>query len=389
MSNAIKMCYNDVMRTLTVKLYNSDDFGYLGDMINIAGIIYNTALTIIQDHYTETGKLLDKYELQKQLRDLRNADENRHWRYVGSQAVQDITDRIYRAYRLFFTNKKKGVKCSPPRRHKVRKYKSVTYKQAGYRFLTGGRISINGHIYRYWDSYDGLLERIGIRTVTVKRNILGEFFVYVTTDSPVTMREARDGRGEVGMDFGLKTFLTLSDGTVIRSPEFFRQGAAGIRKASRALSRKVMGSNGYDRALKALYRRHRDIANRRRDWFWKLSHELCSRYGVIAIEDLNIKGMARLWGRKVHDYAFSEFVEILEWCARKYGTRVIRIGRYCPSSQTCSACGHVWQGTRDLRVREWTCPECGVTHDRDVNAAVNILAEAKRIMNRMEQAKDA
>ena len=302
---------------------------------------------------------------------------------------QSLTDRIYRAYRLFFTNREKGVKCSPPRRRKVKKYKSVTYKQAGYRFLTGGHISINGHIYRYWDSYDGLLERIGIRTVTVKRNILGEFFVYVTTDSPVTMREARDGRGEVGMDFGLRTFLTLSDGTVIRSPEFFRQGAAGIRKASRALSRKVMGSNGYDRALKALYRRHRDIANRRRDWFWKLSHELCSRYGVIAIEDLNIKGMARLWGRKVHDYAFSEFVEILEWCARKYGTRVIRIGRYCPSSQTCSACGHVWQGTRDLRVREWTCPECGVTHDRDVNAAVNILAEAKRIMNRMEQAKDA
>ena len=229
MSNAIKICYNDVMRTLTVKLYGSDDFGYLDDMINIAGIIYNTALTIIQDHYTETGKLLDKYELQQQLRNLRNADENRHWRYVGSQAVQEITDRIYRAYRLFFTNREKGVKCSPPRRRKVKKYRSVTYKQAGYRFLPGGRVSINGHIYRYWDSYDGLLERIGIRTVTVKRNILGEFFVYVTTDSPVTMREARDGRGEVGMDFGLKTFLTLSDGTVIRSPEFFRRGAAGVR----------------------------------------------------------------------------------------------------------------------------------------------------------------
>ena len=99
--------------------------------------------------------------------------------------------------------------------------------------------------------------------------------------------------------------------------------------------------------------------------------------------------MARMWGRKVHDYAFSEFVEILEWCARKYGTRVIRIGRYYPSSQTCSVCGHVWPSTKDLSVREWTCPECGVYHDRDVNAAVNILAEAKRIMNRMEQAKDA
>ena len=79
------------------------------------------------------------------------------------------------------------------------------------------------------------------------------------------------------MDFGLKTFLSLSDGSVIRSPEFFRQGVNEVRKANRALSRKVMGSNGYDRALKALYRRHRDIANRRRDWFWKLSHELCVR----------------------------------------------------------------------------------------------------------------
>ena len=121
------------MRTLTVKLYGSDDFGYLSDMINIAGIIYNTALTIIEDHYTETGKLLDKYELQKQLRGLRNEDENHHWRYVGSQAVQEIADRIYRAYRLFFTNREKGVKCSPPRRRKVKKYKSVTYKQAGCR----------------------------------------------------------------------------------------------------------------------------------------------------------------------------------------------------------------------------------------------------------------
>ena len=389
MRNAIKMCYNDVMRTLTVKLYGSDDFGYLGDMINIAGIIYNTALTIIQDHYTETGKLLDKYELQKQLRDLRNADENRHWRYVGSQAVQEITDRIYRAYRLFFTNREKGVKCSPPRRRKVKKYKSVTYKQAGYRFLPGGRVSINGHIYRYWDSYDGLLERIEIKTVTVKRNILGEFFVYVTTDSPVTMREARDGRGEVGMDFGLRTFLTLSDGTVIRSPEFFRRGAAGVRKANRALSRKVPGSNGYVRALKDLYRRHQDIANRRRDWFWKLSHELCSRYGVIAIEELNIKGMAKLWGRKVHDYAFSEFVEILEWCARKYGTEIVRCGRYYQSSQRCSVCGHVWSGTKDLSVREWTCPECGAEHDRDMNAAVNILAEAKRIAKQRKQTQDA
>ena len=114
------------MKSLTVKLYNDEDCKYLNDMINVGGIIYNTAITIIQDEYKKDGKLMKKNDLQKILKDMRNSEEHSFWQMVGSQAVQDITDRIYRSYNRFFKDRKNGIKTSPPKRKKVKKYKSVT-----------------------------------------------------------------------------------------------------------------------------------------------------------------------------------------------------------------------------------------------------------------------
>ena len=125
------------MKSLTIKLYNDEDCKYLDNMINACGIIYNTAITIIQDEYKKDGKLMKKNDLQKILKDMRNSEEHSFWQMVGSQAVQDITDRIYRSYNRFFKDRKNGIKTSPPKRKKVKKYKSVTYKQAGYKFLPG------------------------------------------------------------------------------------------------------------------------------------------------------------------------------------------------------------------------------------------------------------
>ena len=372
------------MRTLTVKLYNDEDCKYLNDMINVGGIIYNTALTIIQDEYKKEGKLMRKNDLQKILKDIRNSEENSFWQMVGSQAVQDITDRIYRSYNRFLKDREKGIRTSPPKRKKVKKYKSVTYKQSGYKFLPDRKVRIGNHIYRYWDSYDGLLETVDVHTMTIKRNILGEYFLFMTVDASITMGENRDGRYAVGMDFGLRTFLTLSDGTRIESPQFFRKGIKEIRKASKELSRKEEGSNGYVKAQKALYRRHEHVANCRRDWFFKLAHELCSAYSVIVIEDLNIKGMARLWGRKVNDYAYSEFVRILEWIALKHGTVIERVDRFYPSLQTCSRCGALNTSMKDLRKRTFKCEACSLEMDRDENAAVNLKNEGLRMLNKLE-----
>jgi putative transposase len=174
-----------------------------------------------------------------------------------------------------------------------------------------------------------------------------------------------------GFDFGLKTFLTCSDGSEIVSPQFFQQSLNALRTANKQHSRKVKGSFNRERARKNLVRRHEDIANRRRDWFWKLAHDLTSRFDVLCFETLNLKGMQRLWGRKISDLALGEFLEILQWVAKKKDKQVVFIDRWYPSSKTCSHCGHVL-ASLELSVREWRCPACQSINDRDLNAAQNI-----------------
>ena len=143
--------------------------------------------------------------------------------------------------------------------------------------------------------------------------------------------------------------------------------------ANRQLSSKVKGSANRERARKHLARRHEDIANRRRDWFWKLAHELTNRFDVLYFETLNLKGMHRVWGRKVSDLGFREFLSILEWVAHKKGKQVGYIDPWFASSKTCSHCGHVLESL-ELATREWRCPSCNSVNDRDENAARNIYA---------------
>jgi len=195
------------------------------------------------------------------------------WQLVGSQAVQDICQRIDKAYQLFFKHNKKGVR--PPGFKKVKKYKSFTLKQAGYKFLGSNRVKIGNRVYQFWKSRD--IEGT-IKTLTIKRTTLGELFmVVVVDDCPNPENKSTTGR-IAGFDFGLKTFLTCSDGTKIESPQFFKQSLNVIRKASKQHSKKLKGdapnvanaslSSNRERARKNLIRKHEDISNRRRDWFW-------------------------------------------------------------------------------------------------------------------------
>jgi len=177
-----------------------------------------------------------------------------------------------------------------------------------------------------------------------------------------------------GFDFGLKTFLTCFDGTkteIIESPQFFKQLLNSIQKASKQHSRKLQGSENRERARKHLVRQHEDIANRRQNWFWKLAHELTNRFDALCFETLNLKGMQRLWGQKISDLAFGEFLQILEWVATKKGKQIVFIDKWYPSSKTCSCCGHVLEKL-DLSIREWRCPSCQSVNGRDENASRNI-----------------
>ena len=182
---------------------------------------------------------------------------------------------------------------------------------------------------------------------------------------------ARTGKS-VGFDFGLKTFLTASDDKDIESPLFFKQNSNAIQKSNRELSRKKKGSANRKRTRLELARLHNKIANQRKDFHFKLARNLSGEYAVICIEDLNMKAMQKLCGRKISDLGFSNFVKILEYQASKTGSQVVKIPRFYPSSKTCSVCGLVLDEL-PLKVRQWTCADCGTEHDRDKNAAINIL----------------
>jgi putative transposase len=360
------------MKTLKFKLYSHKRNKYLKRTINAAGVIYNHAIALHRRYYRIWGKHLNCARLQKHMLALRK--RNPFWQLVGSQAVQDICQRIDKAYQLFFKHHKKGVK--PPGFKKIKKYKSFTLKQAGYKFLGGNRVKIGSRIYQYWNSRE--IEGI-VKTLTIKRTALGELFMVVVVDGYSVYGELAESVPEVtfetskiaGFDFGLKAFLTCSEGFKVESPLFLKASLNILRSSSRQHSKKQKGSNNREQARKHLVRCHEAISNRRRDWFWKLAHKLTDDFDVLCFETLNLKGMQRLWGRKVNDLALGDFLQVLEWVAKKKGKRVIYIDRWYPSSKTCSCCGHVLDEL-DLSIRRWRCPSCHSVNDRDENAALNI-----------------
>ncbi|MDJ0796696.1 MAG: transposase [Calothrix sp. MO_167.B12] len=354
------------MKTLKFKLYQHKRNRYLKRTINAAGVIYNHCIALHKRYYRMWGVHLSCAKLQTHIARLRR--RNYFWQLVGSQAVQDICQRIDKSYQLFFKHHKKGVR--PPGFKKVKKYKSFTLKQAGYKFLGGNRVKIGSQVYRFCQSRE--IEG-KIKTLTIKRTPLGELFMVVVVDTVVEPEIESVTSKIAGFDFGLKTFLVCSDGTKIESPQFFKKSLNAIKKASRYDSKKLKGSANRERARKNLVRKHEKVTNQRRDWFWKLAHYLTDKFDVLCFETLNLKGMHRLWGRKISDLAFGEFLQILEWVAKHKGKLVVYVDRWYPSSKTCSSCGHVLESLA-LNVRQWRCPSCGSVNSRDENAAKNIQA---------------
>ena len=358
------------MKTFCFKLYHSDHNTALMRQINIAGLIYNHCIALHRRYYRLFRKYINAYTLMKHLTKLKRTKRFAYISKLGSQAVQDIAQRIDRAYNLFWNNLERGVKSSPPKFRKVKKYKSFTLKQAGWSLdEKTGHIRLGKKWYGYFKSRN--IEG-KVKTVTVKRDSVGDIYVYLVCDTQREPVEYRTGES-VGFDFGLKRFLTASDGHDIISPDFFMLKVKHIRTKCRQLSRRNEGSNNYERASLELARAYRKLVNQRKDFHFKLARRLCEQYATICLEDLNIKGMARLWGRKIHSLGFSEFVKILQYKAQEAGTRIIFVDRYYPSSQLCSVCGYKNEAVKDLRVREWDCPSCHTHHDRDRNAAKNIL----------------
>ena len=302
------------MKTFCFKLYHSDRNNALMRQINITALVYNHCIALHRRYYRLFGKSLSANRLKLHLTKLKRTKRFAYFAHLGAQAVQDVAERIDRAYNLFFANLKRKVRTSPPKFKAVRRYKSFTLKQWGWNLDEAcGRIRLGKKWYGYFQN-----RRIEgkVKTVTVKRDAVGDIYV--------------------------------------------------------KLSRKQKGSRNRERARQDLARAYRKLENQRKDFHFKLARRLCEKYACICLETLNLKGMARLWGRKIHSLGFSDFVKILEYEAVKFGTQIIFVSQFYPSSQMCSVCGYQNPEVKDLKVRVWFCPSCGTHNDRDRNAAINI-----------------
>ena len=301
-----------------------------------------------------------------------------HWNALPSQVMQQELRRIHKAYDRFF--KKLGGRPHIKPRHK---FKSITYpQQAGWSLHNNritltfrklnpktrkwqfDKVSYTFHKHRQWHGT--------ISQVTIKRDTCGRYWVCITTTYTDFKPLPTTGKS-VGADFGMKdAYLTLSTGEKIQHPQPLKANLNKLRSLTKALSRKQQGSNGWWKCVRQIARLHKKISNQRIDFQWQLASKLCKKFDMIFLETLNLDGMKRLWGRKVSDLSFYQFVEILKYKCQKHKRFFKQINQWTATTKPCSECGFHNENLT-LNDRQWTCPECGTHHDRDINAAINIL----------------
>ena len=350
----------------------------LAKAFGCARVVFNDGLRLRQEAHAAGLPYIPDGELSKRVITEAKKTPERAWLgEVSAVVLQQALADLNTAYRNFFasvTGKRKGPKVGPPRfKSKKDNRQTIRFTRNGFSIRPNGRLYVAkvGEIEVRWSR----ALPAEPSSVTVVKDAAGRYFASFVVEVPG--EPLPETTGEVGIDLGLTHFAVLSDGRKISNPRFLRRAERRLRKAQKALSRKQKGSKNRAKARARVAKLHAKVADARRDWAHKLSTAIIRENQAVFVEDLNVKGLGRTrLAKSVHDAGWGQFVAMLEYKAARYGRTFARINRFAPTSQVCSACGAL-DGPKPLNIRQWTCKECGVVHDRDVNAAINILAAGR------------
>ena len=359
----------DIKRAYRFRFYPTpEQEQILARTFGCARFAYNHMLRLRSDAWMQRQERVGYHETSAALTALKKTPEHAWLNEVSSVPVQQALRHLQTAFTNFWAKRARYPQFKRKDGPQSAEYTTSAFKLDG---QTLKLAKMEEPLAVRWSRQ--LPKAAKVTTVTVSRDASGRYFVSMLCDDVVAAKPAVAAK--VGIDLGLSHFAILSTGEKVAAPNTFRKNEAKLAKLQRRLAKKTKGSNRRRKAKLKVAKLHAKIADSRRDFLHKLSTRLVNENQVIAVESLSVSNMQknRCLSKSISDASWSEFLRQLEYKANWYGRELVGIDKWFPSSKRCSDCGYTMP-KMPLNVRQWTCPECGSIHDRDINAARNVLA---------------